>query len=78
MIGVEFVQNPETMEPFPKEFGFGVKVGKNCVGKQKMLVRYSPDWIAVAPPFIITEEEVDDMVDRLGRAIVEVLDEFRA
>lgn len=78
MIGVEFVQDPETMERFPREFGFGVKVGKNCVGNQKMLVRYSPDWIAVAPPFIITEAEIDDMVDRLGRAIVAVLDEFRA
>ena len=73
MLGIEFVQNPETMESFPPELAFGVKVGKKCIREEKMLVRYAPSWIALAPPFIITKEEVDEMVNRLGRAIVAVL-----
>jgi adenosylmethionine-8-amino-7-oxononanoate aminotransferase len=77
-VGVEFVKNTETMEPFPKDLAFGVKVGRRCINKEKMLVRYSPGWVAVAPPYIITEDEIDDMVNRLGRAIVGVLNEVRA
>jgi adenosylmethionine-8-amino-7-oxononanoate aminotransferase len=73
MFGIEFVQNLETMEPFPRDFGFGVKVGRTCIQKQKMLVRYSPCWVAVAPPYIISREEIDDLVDRLGKAILQVM-----
>lgn len=77
MIGVEFVQNPSTMTLFPPEMEFGVKVGKNCIQQENMLVRYSANWVAVAPPFIISEGEVDDMVKRLGKAIITVLDQVR-
>jgi adenosylmethionine-8-amino-7-oxononanoate aminotransferase len=76
MVGVEFVRDPATMEPFPSDTAFGVRVGKNSVHKQKMLVRYSPNWIAVAPPFTITEDQIDEMVTRLGRAISEVSGEL--
>jgi len=77
MIGIEFVQDPGTLEQFPEEIGFGVKVGKNAIHKQKMLIRYSPHWVAIAPPFVITEEEIDEMVHRLRQAIGEVLAEIR-
>jgi len=77
MIGIELVQDPVTMEPFPHELGFGLKVGRQCIQKEKMLVRYSPDWVAVAPPFIIEKDEVDDVVERLGRAIIAVLNQVR-
>jgi adenosylmethionine-8-amino-7-oxononanoate aminotransferase len=73
MVGIEFARDVSTMEPFPNELRFGVRVGKNCVHKQKMLVRYSPHWVAVAPPYTITETEIDDMVLRLRAAIVEEL-----
>lgn len=75
MVGIELVQNPDTLEPFPHELGFGVKVGRTAILKEKMLVRYAPEWVAVAPPFIITEEQIEDLVDRLGRAIVTVLNQ---
>ena len=77
MVGIEFVQNPETLEPFPQEHAFGVKVGRTCIQQEKMLVRYAPEWVAVAPPYIITREEIDDMVDRLRRAVVTVLNQVR-
>jgi adenosylmethionine-8-amino-7-oxononanoate aminotransferase len=56
--------------------GFGVKVGRACIQQEKMLVRYSPDWVAVAPPYIIEKDEIDDIVERLGRAIVAVLNQL--
>jgi adenosylmethionine-8-amino-7-oxononanoate aminotransferase len=77
MVGIELVQDPQTLQPFPHELGFGVKVGRSAILKEKMLVRYSPAWVALAPPFIVTEEQIDDMVDRLGRAIVAVLNQVR-
>ena len=77
MIGVEFVQNPETMEPFPTELGFGVRVGRHCILEQHMLIRYAPHWVALAPPFIVTEAEIDDMVSRLGQALMAVLKQVR-
>ena len=36
MMGIEFVRDASTMEPFPAEAGFGVRVGKNSVHRQKM------------------------------------------
>lgn len=77
MIGIEFVQDVATMAPFPRELAFGMKVGRQCIQQEKMLVRYSPDWVAVAPPFIVEKEEIDDMVERLGRAIIAVLDQVK-
>jgi len=77
MVGIEFVQNPDTLESFPRDLAFGVKVGRACIQKEKMLVRYAPEWVAVAPPFIITEEQIDEIVNRLGRAIVAVLNQVR-
>ena len=77
MVGIEFVRDPATMELFPKEVAFGVRVGKNCLHQQKMLIRYAPNWVELAPPFIITEDEIDDMVGRLRQAIVEVLGELK-
>jgi len=77
MVGIEFVRDPVTMEPFPRKVGFGVRVGKNCVHKQKMLIRYAPNWVELAPPFIITEDEIDDLVGRLRQAMIEVLGELK-
>jgi adenosylmethionine-8-amino-7-oxononanoate aminotransferase len=77
MIGIEFVQNTETLEPFPKEVDFGMRVGRNCMHRQKMIVRMSSKWVAVAPPYIIEPAEIDDMVSRLGQAIMDVLGELK-
>jgi len=77
MVGIEFVRDTATMEWFPAETRFGIRVGKNCVHKQKMLIRYAPNWVELAPPFIITEDEIDDMVGRLRQAMIEVLGELK-
>jgi adenosylmethionine-8-amino-7-oxononanoate aminotransferase len=77
MIGIELVRNPETLEKFPKESEFGLRVGRNCLHKKKMIVRMAPDWVAIAPPYIVEPEEIDEMVRRLGQAIEEELSELK-
>jgi adenosylmethionine-8-amino-7-oxononanoate aminotransferase len=77
MIGVEFVMNDTTNEPYPPESEFGIRVGRNCVHKQKMLVRYAQNWIALAPPFIISKKEIDLMVKQLAHAVSDVMEEIR-
>jgi len=77
MIGIEFVQNVETLEPFPKGVDFGLRVGRNCMHQKKMIVRMSSKWVAVAPPYIIEPAEIDEMVRLLGQSIFDVLGELK-
>jgi adenosylmethionine-8-amino-7-oxononanoate aminotransferase len=77
MIGVEFVENLESMQAFPPELEFGIRIGKNCIHKQHVLIRYAHNWIAVAPPFTITKEEIDYFVKKIAQAISDTLEEIR-
>jgi len=78
MIGIEFVENLETLESFPAESEFGIRVGKKCIHEHHVLVRYAPNWIAVAPPFTIEKEEIDFFVQKIAQAISDTLEEIRA
>jgi adenosylmethionine-8-amino-7-oxononanoate aminotransferase len=72
MIGIEFVKDDKTLEPFPEGVNFGVQVGTLCMHKYRLLVRYAPQWVALAPPLTTTTEEIDILVERLAGAIREV------
>lgn len=72
LIGVEFVKNPKTNEPFGKEIEFGIKVGKIAL-KKGLLIRYATDWVAFAPPLIISEQEIDQMVKVFKDSLKEAL-----
>ena len=75
---IEFVKDKETKEPFPKEKRVKNDVLRNCIMKG---VFFYPgyyedeqgrgDHIMIAPPFIITEEQIDHCV----RVLREVLEE---
>ena len=69
---VEFVKDPETKEPFPKEMQIGLKIGLAALAKG-LLTRYRFDWIEFTPPLIISESEIDQMVDITYDCAVEVL-----
>jgi adenosylmethionine-8-amino-7-oxononanoate aminotransferase len=75
MIGVELVQDPVTKRPFPPEVKIGLRIGKQAL-RNGLLVRFDPHWIAFGPPLIVTEQDIDDMVDILERSIREVLREL--
>ena len=76
--GIEFVKDKETKEPFPKEKRVKNDILRNCIMKG---VFFYPgyyedeqgrgDHIMIAPPFIITEEQIDHCV----KVLREVLEE---
>lgn len=72
MVGVEFVEDPETKKPFGKDVKFGVQVGKTAL-KKGLLTRFDPHWIAFAPPLIITRDEIDVLMDIFTESIKETL-----
>ncbi len=72
LIGIEFVKDLKTKEPFPDGMAFGVQVGKAAI-KNGLIIRADPHWVAVAPPLIIDKDEIEIMMDRLSQSIEEVL-----
>ena len=72
LIGMEFVRDPETKEPFGPDVNFGVQVGKTALRKG-LLTRFDPNWIAFAPPLIITRDEVDLMLEIFTDSVKEVM-----
>lgn len=76
MIGIEFVQDQDTKEPFSVEKNVRGKITTNCL--EEGLVPYPGggsvdgvrgDHILLAPPINITKEEVDILYEKLEKAI---------
>ncbi|WCJ28440.1 Gamma aminobutyrate transaminase 1 mitochondrial [Euphorbia peplus] len=68
ILGTEFVNNKSPNDPFPPEWGIGAYFGAQCE-KHGMLVRVAGDNILMSPPFIITPEEVDELISIYGKAL---------
>jgi adenosylmethionine-8-amino-7-oxononanoate aminotransferase len=76
MAGVEFVRNKQTKEPFPKPYLFGKRLFEEAFARGLVVFPSSGtvdgvmgDHILLAPPFIISETQVDDLVAILDEAI---------
>jgi len=74
--GVELVENRETKAPFEPSRKINVKVKKAAMAEG--LICYpaggtvdgkSGDHILLAPPFIINDDQIEELTDKLGRAI---------
>jgi adenosylmethionine-8-amino-7-oxononanoate aminotransferase len=77
LLGLEFVRDRETKEPFPATENVGIRV-REAARRKGLLLRAS-HWMAVlAPPLTTTAEELDEMLDILDEALVEVLDSLTA
>jgi adenosylmethionine-8-amino-7-oxononanoate aminotransferase len=74
LIGVEFVQDPATKAPFPPGAKFGLRVGKRAMAKG-LILRFDPDWVAFAPPLVMSDAELDLMMDIFTESAKEVLAE---
>jgi adenosylmethionine-8-amino-7-oxononanoate aminotransferase len=72
LAGVELVKNPATKQQFGDDVAIGVRIGKKALEKG-LLIRFDPHWIAFAPPLIITEAEVTQMIDIAVESAKEVL-----
>ena len=72
MAAVEFVKDRDTREEFPASDQVGHRVH---VASQKrgLFTRLRGDNYCIAPPYVITREQIDQIVDRLTESIVEVL-----
>jgi adenosylmethionine-8-amino-7-oxononanoate aminotransferase len=79
MAGVEFVKKRSTKEPFDPKLRLNALIGSRAFDKG--LITYPGgggadgvrgDHILLAPPFIITEEQIDQLVGILDEAIAEV------
>ena len=72
LLGVELVKNPATKEAWPERVRIGTQIGDECIARG-LIIRFDPDWIALAPPLIITKNEIDEMMGILEASIEAVL-----
>jgi adenosylmethionine-8-amino-7-oxononanoate aminotransferase len=68
LIGIEYVQDRDTHEPFPEELAFAKKVDLAC-RERGLVTRPSTHVQVLAPPFISTREQLDEMVSIIDDAI---------
>ncbi len=68
MAGVELVRDPQTHEPFPEALGVGGRC-RDLAREEGLLVRAVGDTVCMSPPLIITEAEIDLLIDKLRAAI---------
>lgn len=83
--GVELVKDPKTKEPFEADEEAAEKVIVGC--RQRGVALYSGrgmvdgvrgDHVMIAPPFIVTEEQIDEIVDALTAALDETANQLLA
>jgi adenosylmethionine-8-amino-7-oxononanoate aminotransferase len=82
---IEFVKDKDTKEPFPKEKNVKMDLIMQCMMKGVFFYpgyyeneNGSGDHIMVAPPFIITEEQIDECVGILRETLEESKDRYFA
>ncbi len=73
--GLELVADRETKEPFAPERGIAARVKKAafeagliCYPMAGTIDGRRGDHVLLAPPFIISEDEIGELVDKLGTA----------
>jgi adenosylmethionine-8-amino-7-oxononanoate aminotransferase len=65
LLGVEFVKDTKTMEPFPQ---LGRELKKAAL-EHGIILRIDPSWFAVAPPLIAEEKDIDEMYDLIDASM---------
>jgi adenosylmethionine-8-amino-7-oxononanoate aminotransferase len=79
MVGIEFVENRTSKQPFPRERHFAEKVVHAAL-RNGLVLWYNTghvdggdgDLIILGPPFTITREEIDELVDLLTATLRDV------
>lgn len=76
--GVEFVKDKESKDPFPPEVRFSRRVLERCIGNGLLVYPgmgtmdgVRGDHIQVAPPFVATRPQIDEIVELLDMSISE-------
>jgi len=76
MGAIELVRDRDTRESFAPEHNVPARVRAACL-KRGVIVRASPENIAVCPPIIIKKREIETIVRAIDESIVEVGAELR-
>jgi L-2,4-diaminobutyrate transaminase len=72
MIGIELAQNRATKAQFPPANRTGRQILK-AAAQRGLITRALGDTLVFAPPLIINEAEIDELVDKFARAVDDVL-----
>jgi 4-aminobutyrate--pyruvate transaminase len=71
---VELVAHKSTKRPFEAKAGVGPRAVA-FAQEEGLIVRFLPgDVVSLCPPLVISPEEIDELFDRLGRALDRTLD----
>lgn len=80
LMGIEFVKNQKEKIPFERERKITEKILKTTfknglllVGGTRMIEGTIGDHVRVAPPFIVTKEEIEDIIAILKESIIDVM-----
>ena len=76
MGAVEFVADKETKQPFDAGLGIGTYCMQRAM-EHGLIVRGLGDTVAICPPLIITDAQVHELFDKLGKAVDETLEYAR-
>ncbi len=68
MCGVELIEDKATKKAFPASMKFGPRVLKECY-KRGLVSRIKDDIYLLAPPFVISDADIDRSASILGEAI---------
>lgn len=69
-LGLELVADPATKKRF--EPPIGVELGRRAL-RNGLLTRFDPHWLALGPPLIVNEQQIDEIVEILDRTLEDVL-----
>ncbi len=67
--GIELVRDKRTREQFDPSLKLAAKVVEACTARGLLLRPLPGDVVGICPPLIITEDEIDELFDRLAGAL---------
>jgi 4-aminobutyrate--pyruvate transaminase len=73
MLAVEMVKNKETRQRFDPELKLGAEFDRKALANG-LIIRPIDDIIALCPPFIISDDDINEIADRFERTLLEVED----
>ncbi|MDA8103386.1 MAG: aspartate aminotransferase family protein [Nitrospiraceae bacterium] len=84
LAGIEFVADQESLEPFPEQMGLTERVVRVAEEKGLLLrqgtsgsnFNQGGDHVQISPPYVISEAEIDEMVDLLDQTLTDVEEEL--
>jgi adenosylmethionine-8-amino-7-oxononanoate aminotransferase len=73
LLGIELVEDVKTNRPFPEGNKLGSAMKKTALDNG-IILRIDPDWFAIAPPLIATDEQIEEMCDKIELSLKQALE----